>query len=126
MSWPKFLEALKRRKQMLASLLSMAEVRSVEDNKIHVTFRNSYETNRQVVSKSENKAVIEDALRNFYKTSARIEFELDNSPPPKVKTETRRQSEQIDADDLLDDDPDLKQLLEQIDGEIIGRRKIEE
>jgi DNA polymerase-3 subunit gamma/tau len=82
MSWPKYLEALKRRKQMLASLLSMGEVRSVENNKILVVFRNSYETNKQVVEKPESKTLIEDTLREFYKTAVRIEFELDLTPPP--------------------------------------------
>jgi len=126
MSWPKFLEALKRRKQMLASLLSMGELRSVEENRIRVAFRNSYETNKQVVSKSENRTLIEDTLRDFYKTAARIEFEIDNSPPPKKKAEPRPRSEPVNADDLVDNDPDLKKMLEQIDGEIIGRRKIED
>ncbi len=127
MSWPKFLETLKRRKQMLASLLSMGEVRSVENNKILVAFRNSYETNKQVVEKPESKTLIEDTLREFYKTTVRIEFELDSTPAPEPpKRQPRREIEQVDADDLLKNDPDLKKMLEQIDGEIIGRRKIEE
>ncbi len=127
MSWPKVLDAIKRRKQMLASLLSMGEVRSVENNKILVTFRNSYETNKQVVEKPESKTLIEDTLREFYKTTVRIEFELDATPAPAPpKRQPRREIEPVDADDLLKNDPDLKKMLEQIDGEIIGRRKIEE
>jgi DNA polymerase-3 subunit gamma/tau len=126
MSWGKFLENLKRRKQMLASLLSMGQVRDVQDIKITVTFGATYSTNKQVVEKPESKSLIEETLREFYKLTVRIEFELDATQPPPVKSSQRTETNRVDADDLLEKDPDLKKVVEQIDGEIIGRRKIEE
>jgi len=125
-SWPKFLETLKRRKQMLASLLSMGQVNKVEDNRITVAFKNSYATNKQVVEKPESKTVIEDTLREFYKIAVRIEFEIDSTPAPKPAERMHSQPRMVDADDLLEKDPDLKRMLDQIDGEIIGRRKVDE
>jgi len=126
MSWKKFLESLKRRKQMLASLLSMGEVKTVENNKITVFFGPSYSPNKQVVEKPDSKALIEDALREFYKLTVRIDFELDRSQPAAQPVRPRAEIKQVDADDLLDKDPDLKRMIEKIDGEIIARRKIED
>ena len=125
MSWKKFLESLKRRKQMLASLLAMGQVQRVEDNKISIAFASNYSTNKQVVEKAESKAVIEETLREFYQMTVRIEFELDAAPAA-MPSRKQAESPQINADDLLDQDPELKKMVEQIDGEIIGRRKIED
>lgn len=126
MSWKKFLESLKRRKQMLASLLSMGQVRAVEDNKITIAFGANYSTNKQVVEKPESKSVIEETLREFYKLTVRVEFELDLTQTSTQPSGTRPESRQIDADDLFEKDPDLKKMVEHVDGEIIGRRKIED
>jgi len=126
MSWKKFLESLKRRKQMLASLLSMGQVRAVEDNKISITFSANYATNKQVVEKPESKAVIEEILREFYGLTVRIDFELERAQAAAAPMRGRPEPDQIDAEDLLEQDPDLKKMVEQIDGEIIGRRKIED
>ncbi len=125
MSWKKFLENLKRRKQMLASLLSMGQVRRVEDNKISIAFAANYSTNKQVVEKPESKTVIEETLREFYQLTIRIEFELDAAAAP-MPSGKRAETPQINADDLFEKDPELKKMVDQIDGEIIGRRKIEE
>jgi DNA polymerase-3 subunit gamma/tau len=126
MSWKKFLDSLKRRKQMLASLLSMGQVRAVEDNRITVSFNSNYSTNKQVVEKPESKTVIEETLREFYKLTVRIEFELDTTPAAPAPTRKHAEVEQVDAEDLFEKDPDLKKMVDQIDGEIIGRRKIDE
>jgi len=101
-------------------------VRAVEDNKITIAFGPNYATNKQVVEKPESKAVIEETLREFYGLTVRIDFELDKAQAAAPPTRGRPEPEQIDAEDLLEQDPDLRKMVEQIDGEIIGRRKIED
>jgi DNA polymerase-3 subunit gamma/tau len=126
MSWNKFLDSLKRRKQMLASLLSMGQVRDVQDNKITVTFGATYGTNKQVVNKPESKSLIEEVLREYYKLTVRIEFELDTSQPAAPSARSQPRPTSVDADDLLEKDPDLKKMVEHMDGEIIARKKVDE
>jgi len=126
MSWKKFLDSFKRHNPMLMSMLTMGQVRAVEDNKIMIAYGPSYAANMQVVRKPEKKAVIEEALREFYKLTVRVEFELDETQAAVAPARKHTETIQVDADDLLEKDPDLRKMVEQIDGEIIGRRKIEE
>jgi DNA polymerase-3 subunit gamma/tau len=126
MNWKKFLDALKNRSQMLASMLAMARVRSVVDNKITVAFSANADTNKQVAEKSDNYTIITDTLREFFKLPVRAEFILleDEQIPAAGTDITEKQP--VNADDLFEKDPELKKMVEQIDGEIISRRKTKE
>jgi len=126
LSWKKFLESFRRGNPMLVSMLAMGQVRAVEDNKIYIAYGPSYSTNMQVVNKPEKKTVIEEALREFYGLTVRIEFEIDKTLKASAPTRKRPEKTRIDADDLLKKDPDLKKMVDRIDGEIIGRRKVDE
>ncbi len=126
-SWNKFLEILKKKKAMLASMLSMAQVKSVENNVIKIAFGPSGDTNKQVVDKPESVAVIEETLREFYQLTVRIQFTIDKE----IKSQTVARGKEpeglaINADDLFAKDPELKSFVDKIDGEIISRRKIED
>ena len=117
---------MKRRKSMVASLLAMGTVQAVADNKITVAFGNNSSTDKQVLEKQEWRDLIETTLREFYKVAARIEFVIDvtveSSQPARQKTVPQK----VNADDLLAADPELKRMVEQIDGEIIDRRKTDD
>lgn len=126
MEWPRFLDFLRRRKQMPANMLSMGKVRSVVDNVITVTFGNNQNTNKQIVEKAENKGVIEEALRDFFKLPARMEYQLDRVDTAPAETVPAREYQSLDAEEIYKDDPELKRMIEEIDGEIIGRRKVDE
>ncbi len=126
MNWKKFLDSLKNRSQMLASMLAMAQVRSVVDNKITVAFSANAGTNKQVAEKSDNYTIITDTLREFFKLPVRVEFILleDEQIPAAGVDMTEKQP--VNANDLFEKDPGLKKMVEQIDGEIISRKKIKE
>jgi len=125
--WSKFLESLKSRKQMLAPMLAMGHVQAVTDNKITVAFGPSNGTNKQVVEKAENKAIIESALHDFFHLPVRIEYILDmNRPVAPEHLDKQPTKASIDVSDIFEKDPQLKQIVEQMDGEIISRRKIKE
>lgn len=127
MGWSGFLDLLKKRKQMLASMLSEGKVSSVDDNKITVSFGPANITNKQVAQKPEAVAVIEEILREHFKITARIAFQIDKSvKPPPVAAEAAPGLDLVNTEDLFASDPELKKMVDRIDGEIIGKKKIEE
>ncbi|MEE9442164.1 MAG: DNA polymerase III subunit gamma/tau [candidate division Zixibacteria bacterium] len=125
MSWNRFLEELKNRKQMLASLLAMGHLHNVKDNEITIGFAPSYGPNKQVIEKPESISIVEETLRDFYKIAVRIKFVIDSTIKTPVHTKQEPENLTINAEDLFAKDPDLKKMVERIDGEIVGRRKIE-
>ena len=127
MNWNKFLDHLKRRKQMIASLLAMGQVSAVADNTITISFSSNGGTNKQVLEKAESKGIVEETMREFFKLPVRIEYRLD-AAPAKTEPATSRKPPPlpIDAADLLEHDPDLKRMVEGVNGEIISRRKIDD
>ncbi|MDD4051437.1 MAG: DNA polymerase III subunit gamma/tau [candidate division Zixibacteria bacterium] len=126
MDWPRFLDVLKRRKPMPASMLTMGKVRSVVDNTITITFGSNYSTNKQIVEKPENRAIIEETLRDFFQLTVRVEYQLDRMDSTPAETIPTRGYQSIDPEEIYKDDPELKQMIDEINGEIISRRKVDE
>ncbi|MCK5126351.1 MAG: DNA polymerase III subunit gamma/tau [candidate division Zixibacteria bacterium] len=127
MTWNNFLDELKKQKPMLASMMTMGQVTSVEDSNITIAFSSSYATNKQVVNKTESKTIIEEALRNFYKLTVSVKFTIDKTQKAQASAiNTETESLAINADDLFAEDPELKSFVEQINGEIVGRKKIDD
>lgn len=124
LNWNKFLDALRKKKAMLAPMLSMGKIQAIVDNVITYAFNESGITNKQVVEKSDNLTIISDTLREFFKLPLRIQFVIDETAL-QVGTESDSKR-QVETDDLFEKDPEFKKLLDQIDGEIISRKKIEE
>lgn len=122
MNWKQFIDSLKAKSQMLASMLSMGVVAAVDDNKITVAFT-ANGANKQVLEKVEHKTTIEDTLREFFKLAVRIEYVLDKTKKPPGTKAGKPRELSIDADDILAKDPELKRVVERFDGEIISRRK---
>jgi len=121
------LDHLKRRKQMIASLLAMGQVSAVADNTITISFSSNGGTNKQVLEKAESKGIVEETMREFFKLPVRIEYRLDAAPAKTEPTTSRKPPPlPIDAADLLEHDPDLKRMVEGVNGEIISRRKIDD
>lgn len=125
-SWNKFLDILKKKNSMLASMLSMATVKSVENNVITVAFGPSGDTHKQVVDKADSKVIIEKILKEFYQLTVRIEFTIDKT----IKAQSAGKQKQpenlaINAEDLFAKDPELKSFVDKIDGEIVSRRKVD-
>jgi len=122
-SWPKFIDHLKSKNQMLAALLAMAEIRKVEDNVITAVFYNAGGTSKQVVEKSNHVTVIQSELRDFFGANLQIKFETD---PNKKGPEPAGKTEKIDTEKLLKEDEKLRNIVDRFDGEIIGKKKLKD
>ncbi|MBN2227492.1 MAG: DNA polymerase III subunit gamma/tau [candidate division Zixibacteria bacterium] len=125
-NWPKFTDQVKTHNRMLAALLSMAEIREVKDNTITAVFHNAGGTSKQVLEKPDYVSQIQTDLREYFKTPLRIKYEVDTVKPAPKPEKPDGVAETVDADKLLQDDPRMKNLVDRFDGEIIGKRKVEE
>lgn len=126
-NWTRFIEHLKKESPMLSALLAMAEIREVKDNVITAVFHNAGGTSKQVVEKPQYVQTITSSLRDFFKTNLKIKFDVDMAKkPPVMITRSAPEPEKIDTDKLLAEDEKLRNLVERIDGEIIGKKKAEE
>ena len=125
MDWKKFLEFLRGKRPMLASMMTMGDVRTVKDNKISYQFIASAAANKQVVEKKENQEAIEEALSEFFGRPILIAFKIDKNNTVKPAVAKAVKPEPIKADDLFEKDPELKKMIDQIDGEIISRKKVD-
>ncbi len=124
-SWSKFTDYFKTKNRMLAAHLSMVEIREVKDNTITAVFYNGGGTSKQVVEKKDYLAIIITELREYYKTNLKIKFVIDPSDNPKTTSKTVQRTGDVDMDKLLKEDKNLKNLVDQIDGEIIGIKDAE-
>ena len=110
---------------MLAAQLAMVEIRDVKDNVITAVFYNGGGTSKQIVEKKDNLSVIMFELREFFKTNLKITFVLD----PNKKTEPTKKAAVatgvIDTEKILEEDENLKNLINRIDGEIIDIKNVE-
>nr|MBN2276815.1 DNA polymerase III subunit gamma/tau [candidate division Zixibacteria bacterium] len=124
--WPKYIEYLKQSNPMLSALLSMAEIKEVKDNVITAVFHNAGGTSKQVVEKPTYRETIDRTLRDFFQAGLKIRFEADlNNKPPQAK-KPGAVPEAIDTEKLLQEDENLKNIVERFDGDIIGKKKVDD
>ena len=124
--WPRFLEQLKTKNQMLAAHLSMVEIREVKDNTITAVFYNNGGTSKQVVEKTDYLNVVMSVLRDCFKANLRIRFEIDHTHKPAATARPSAAPPKIDSAKILAENDKLKSLVERFDGEIIGMKEIDE
>ncbi len=124
--WHKFIDSLKVKNQMLAAHLSMVEIREVKDNTITAVFHNAGGTSKQVVEKPDYITIITSHLRDFFKTNVKIRFEIDANKKLTVENKPEPKIEKVDSQKILEENGQLKKLVEKFDGEIIGVREKEE
>jgi hypothetical protein len=122
--WERFLAVLKKSSPMLASQVSMAELRAIKDNRLQLYFPASGEASRQLVTKPEHSKLIEETLRDCYKANLSISFEVDQQK--RDERDDDHGKVKVDPRELVDRSPRLKSLLEKVNGEIIGVKKVEE
>jgi DNA polymerase-3 subunit gamma/tau len=123
--WETFLGFMKQKSQMLASQLAMAELRKVIDNEVLLVFGASGAASKQVVERPESFNLITTALREYFKAAVRVRFDIDptkNNPP---EESGKKNNTKMDVKKLIESSPRLRRLLEKVDGEIIGVRKVE-
>ena len=69
---------------------------------------------------------ITDDLKQFFQANVGISFDIDKSlviPEPEKKEKKQITREELNQ--MVEDSPRLKKLIEKVDGEIIGVRKVD-
>lgn len=122
--WETFLGFLRQKSPMLASQLAMAEIRGVKDNKAHLVFPASGGASKQLAEKPDNLNLMTTALKEHFKASISIKFDIDpkKSVPPLENNERRVSKAEVAR--IIQSSPRLRMLLEKVDGEIIGIKKL--
>ncbi len=122
--WSNFIQSLKLKSPMLASQLSMAEIKEVKDSKILFVFSTSEQASKELVEKQDNIRVITDTLRDHFRANISIRFDIDNDKNSHSKEENEIETNNQSVAKLIEQSPRIKSLIEKVDGEIIGLKKI--
>jgi DNA polymerase-3 subunit gamma/tau len=122
-SWNGFAALLRRASPMVASQLNMARLQTVHENRIKMMFPASATASKQLVSKSENLALIHRLLREQYRVNLTVEFGVETQPEPGAGAAAVEQKK-ADPAELLKTSPRLRSIVERVDGEIIGIRQL--
>jgi len=124
--WADFTEQVKKQNRMLAALLSMAEIREVRENIITAVFYNAGGTSKQVLEKPDYITTIHNELRTFFKTPLKIKYEIDPTKKPETVEAKAPTVEKIDVEKILESDKKLKDIVERFNGEIVGKKKVDD
>jgi DNA polymerase III subunit gamma/tau len=119
--WSGFLESLRQKSSMLASQIGVASVGAVANNVITIHFPKSGSGGRQITHSTENLGILSNALRDYFR--APVSVTIAEIPASESDTTLPPQDKQVDVNQLIDNSPRLKQLIEKVDGEVLGVRK---
>jgi DNA polymerase-3 subunit gamma/tau len=114
--WTGFMALLRKSSPMVASQLNMAELQSVKDDVLQMVFGPSAEASMLLVSKPDNLKLIHQTLREHFKANLTVQFAIDRKIAEKKPA--------VDPQELVNSSPRLKSLLDRVDGEIVGIKKI--
>ena len=103
----------------------MAELRSIKDNQLQLFFAASSEGSLELVTKPEHLKLILQTLRDCFRASLTVKFEIDKQKPEPASDDSNKRPA-VDPQKLVDSSPRLKSLLDKVNGEIIGVKKAED
>jgi hypothetical protein len=122
--WEEYHNHLRRKSAMLSSQLHMGQVRDVKENQIKIVFGSSGLNSKELLERPDNLRTITEDLKQFFQANVSISFEVDKElKMPEIKE--KKQVTREDINRMIDQSPRLKKLIEIVDGEIIGVRKVE-
>jgi DNA polymerase III subunit gamma/tau len=123
--WETFLKLFRQKNTMLAAQLAMAEIHGVKDNLVHLMFPVSGTASKLVVEKPDNLRLITTALREHFRANLSVKFDInpDNSGSP--VNSGRNHLAEAEVKKLIQDSPRLQKLLEKVNGEVVGIKKIQ-
>lgn len=122
--WEEYLNHLRRKSAMLSSQLHMGQVKEVKDNHIKVVFGANSVNSKEILERSDNLRTLTDDLKHFFQSNVGISFSIDKELKLTEKSEKKQVSRE-EINRLVDQSARLKKLIEKVDGEIIGIRKVE-
>ena len=121
--WKQFLSKFHHQRPMLASQLGMVEITEVKSNKIILAYPPSGENSKLIVEKTDNLNIITTAINEHFETKVSIKFIIDvtnqTKPLEDELTGTRQK-----IDEMVAASPRLKNLIEKVDGQVIGIKKV--
>jgi hypothetical protein len=121
--WTGFMALLRKSSPMVASQLNMAELQSVKDDVLQMVFGPSAEASMLLVSKPDNLKLIHQTLREHFKANLTVQFAIDRKIADRG-AENAEKKPAVDPQELVNRSPRLKSLLDRVDGEIVGIKKI--
>ncbi|HOP07826.1 MAG TPA: DNA polymerase III subunit gamma/tau [candidate division Zixibacteria bacterium] len=124
LGWKNFLGFLRQKNVMLASQLSMAEVQTVEQNRLKAVFGSSGCAAKQVVERPDNLSLIIACLREHYGANLSIAFDIDRTLQQEEPITTDPDHPKIKVSDLIKQSPRIRKLMDLVDGEIIGVKNV--
>ena len=117
--WPEVLSKLKVRKASLWSCLSQAEIVSLDNGVLLLEFANGNEFHKKQVEKKENLKQVLEIMNSVYQNDFRLSFNLNNN-----KTGFNQENPLSKSQMMSKEIPGLKDLLDNLGGEIIDKKPI--
>ena len=118
-NWPEVLNKVKERKASLWSCLSHAEIVSLDNGVLLLEFSNGSEFHRKHVEKKDNLKEIREIMNQVFQSDFRINFLLNEK-----KTNSQQKSPVVRNDFHYQDIPGLKDIIDNLGGEIIDKKPI--
>jgi DNA polymerase-3 subunit gamma/tau len=118
-SWPEVLNKVKERKASLWSCLSHAEIVSLDNGVVLLEFSNGNEFHKKQVEKKENLKEIREIMNQVFPGDLRINFLMNEK-----KTNPQQKSPVARDDFHYHDIPGLKDIIDNLGGEIIDKKPI--
>lgn len=103
----------------------MASLSRLKDNNLVLKFSASQATSKMLVEKEDCATLIREVLREQYRAPLSVSFEIEGSDDPNSTDPSGQNEKKIDARKLIEESPRLRFLIDRVEGEIIGVKKIE-
>ncbi len=117
--WTEVLSKVKEKKASLWSCLSQAEILSLDNGVLLLGFPNGNDFHKKQVEKRDNLKQIQEITSQIFQNDLRISFSLNDSPNNSIQKGPVFKKESIPQDI-----PGLKEILENLGGEIIDKKPI--
>ena len=122
--WKKFLSSFNKKRPMLASQLGLVQITDVSENNIVFTYPGSCENSKLIVEKKENFDIITASISEYFEAKIRISFELDENIPLDEQDEIEQNDSKIKLQEIVGNSDRIKNLLEKVDGKVVGIKKV--
>ncbi|MCJ7496715.1 MAG: hypothetical protein MUO78_01085, partial [candidate division Zixibacteria bacterium] len=117
--WTEVLSKVREKKASLWSCLSQAEILSLDNGVLLLGFPNGNEFHKKQVEKRDNLKQIQEITSRIFQNDLRISFSLNDSLNNSIQ-----KSPVFKKESIHQDIPGLKEILENLGGEIIDKKPI--
>lgn len=119
--WPSLRERIARKRISLGTFLEVAAILEYQNNTVTLVFSSQNEFHKQQAEKKEHTQVIQEVFSERICAPVRIACILSDAPLPETEQPvTRERLPEVNAYTIAKQDPAVKRLLDEFDGQIIG------